>query len=775
MPLFSSCSGGLSREVAVVVAHLFLFSQLGVLTRIGLDSLFSATCGSDKRGFGTCLTSLGLGRDPFGAYFPDLPSNALGSFIMGLAAASSTLSLGAPKPLAALPASHPWQSSPELHIGVRTGFCGCLTTFSSWSSALFAQAAGGGGRPGGRWPQWLWGWVVGLYVALGSYAAGEHAARFLDDRLRPREERDAARADAQAARLAVERAPSIGVPWSGVVVATSEGEEGDDDGFGGDDDEDDEGHGASLLDGGRGGRGGGAGGSVSARALSSSIVSAGSSSASSATTRSRRRRRWLPGGGGGGNDVEQGGGMTMAGLSPSLTAPAAVADAPARAAARRLASTGEVSLPLSSVARHHASRAIDTLARRSSVLEQILSLRREADGRKRAAEQQQRHHHRHRHHEEEEEEREQEEREKAAEEANDEAIEATARAAEAVKRAEAIARGSAEEVAGASDLEQGRGAAAAAGLTSSTSSTTTMALSPVRRARAAAAAAPGLSSSRRSSSQAWRRPPPRAPSPEPGSTREVSITAAALSEKVTQGDAAATTTTSSATSSPFSATGAAAAAAASDSSPALRRPLAARAASMLRGGYRAAARAAEGGADAERNVAAYSFATKTNALAVLAAAALWVSFLLLFVLDEAENPSASRRGEWLAVVLAPVGCLLRWRLATLNYKLPGKWKFLPAGTLAANVGGCVVTFTVAAVLARRPPSSVWGAAVAKALQVGVAGSLSTVSTLSAEVTAQLRRAPADARGYAYLGITWVCAQVVGVVVYGSAVWSAPRK
>ena len=200
------------------------------------------------------------------------------------------------------------------------------------------------------------------------------------------------------------------------------------------------------------------------------------------------------------------------------------------------------------------------------------------------------------------------------------------------------------------------------------------------------------------------------------------------------------------------------------------RPLAERATSLLRRGYRSAARAAEGGSDAEANLSSYSFATKTNALAVFFSFVIWVSFLLLFVLDEARDASASRRGEWLAVVLAPVGCLVRWRLATLNYSLRGRWRFLPAGTLAANVAGCAV----AAALARSPPRSVGAAAVAKALQVGVAGSLSTVSTLSAEVTAQLRRAPADARGYAYLGLTWLSAQVVGVVVYGSAVWSSAR-
>ena len=55
---FPMPNSGLSREVAVVVAHLVLFSQLGVLTRIGLDQLFSNGCKEPKR-FGTCLTSLG--------------------------------------------------------------------------------------------------------------------------------------------------------------------------------------------------------------------------------------------------------------------------------------------------------------------------------------------------------------------------------------------------------------------------------------------------------------------------------------------------------------------------------------------------------------------------------------------------------------------------------------------------------------------------------------------------------------------------------------------
>ena len=32
---------------------------------------------------------------------------------------------------------------PELHIGLRTGYCGSLTTFASWVYSLLLQVVGG--------------------------------------------------------------------------------------------------------------------------------------------------------------------------------------------------------------------------------------------------------------------------------------------------------------------------------------------------------------------------------------------------------------------------------------------------------------------------------------------------------------------------------------------------------------------------------------------------------------------------------------------------------
>ncbi len=48
-------------------------------------------------------------RNTLGAYFPDLPSNMLGSFCMGLLAAASTLNLSSNKAIAILPANSRYQ------------------------------------------------------------------------------------------------------------------------------------------------------------------------------------------------------------------------------------------------------------------------------------------------------------------------------------------------------------------------------------------------------------------------------------------------------------------------------------------------------------------------------------------------------------------------------------------------------------------------------------------------------------------------------------------
>ena len=63
---------------------------------------------------------------------------------MGLAASSATLQIKhSSKGVGCLPHHHPWQANEALHVGVRTGYCGSLTTFASWELSMIQLLIGG--------------------------------------------------------------------------------------------------------------------------------------------------------------------------------------------------------------------------------------------------------------------------------------------------------------------------------------------------------------------------------------------------------------------------------------------------------------------------------------------------------------------------------------------------------------------------------------------------------------------------------------------------------
>lgn len=86
-----------------------------------------------------------------GIYFKDLGSNALGSFVIGLFAASSTLGLKNGKPLALLPRGHSWQDNLELQIGALVGAPGRLALQGAEAGAgrYCCRAASGATRKQG--------------------------------------------------------------------------------------------------------------------------------------------------------------------------------------------------------------------------------------------------------------------------------------------------------------------------------------------------------------------------------------------------------------------------------------------------------------------------------------------------------------------------------------------------------------------------------------------------------------------------------------------------
>lgn len=69
------------------------------------------------------------------------------------------------------------QNAKELHVGLRTGFCGSLTTFASWQLSVIQLLIGGKGYQGGQWDQFLVAqFGTGILCAVGAYILGTRFA-----------------------------------------------------------------------------------------------------------------------------------------------------------------------------------------------------------------------------------------------------------------------------------------------------------------------------------------------------------------------------------------------------------------------------------------------------------------------------------------------------------------------------------------------------------------------------------------------------------------------
>jgi fluoride exporter len=130
------------------------------------------------------------------------------------------------------------------------------------------------------------------------------------------------------------------------------------------------------------------------------------------------------------------------------------------------------------------------------------------------------------------------------------------------------------------------------------------------------------------------------------------------------------------------------------------------------------------------------------------------------------------RSAWFCSLFAPFGCILRWYLSRFNYTLPGQWAWLPAGTLGANLVGCISTFALQCPLTRTSSSSLgyWGTLLLPAVQVGFVGSLTTVSTMVTEIAKLLEVFPDSIHGYTYVMMSLGGGVLSGLIVYGWAVW-----
>lgn len=118
--------------------HLAVFGFFGVFTRYGLQKLFGPDC--------LALTS---DQSPL---YPDLPSNMLGSFLMGWFGIIFKADIR--------------YISDHLIVGITTGYMGSLTTFSGWNQKMVGLSSKG------HWVYAIAGVVLGMFIVNESITVG---------------------------------------------------------------------------------------------------------------------------------------------------------------------------------------------------------------------------------------------------------------------------------------------------------------------------------------------------------------------------------------------------------------------------------------------------------------------------------------------------------------------------------------------------------------------------------------------------------------------------
>jgi CrcB protein len=193
-----------SRKATLVQAcYISMAAIMGVLFRMILAQFFGEECANPgtvgwlAASSPLCVTADGSATQSGGIVFADLPSNIIGSFFMGMFQDGVVLHLAVPLTIAWVGPFHSFQTMTVLHTAFKTGFCGSLTTFSSWNAEMVVMLFHTDTTRTSQVFSALLGYIIGMETALGSFVCGKSVARRLHRMVNPIL---AAEADASRAR-----------------------------------------------------------------------------------------------------------------------------------------------------------------------------------------------------------------------------------------------------------------------------------------------------------------------------------------------------------------------------------------------------------------------------------------------------------------------------------------------------------------------------------------------------------------------------------------------
>lgn len=168
----------------ITAMHISFFAILGAFLRIVLAQFFGEECANPgtvgwlAASSPLCVTADGSAESRGSIIFADLPANLIGSFFMGMLQSTATMGLPVSVPIAWMKVDSWFQDWEIVHLAMRTGFCGSLTTFSSWNSAMVVMMFGTGSDYTSQIVRAVFGYVVGMETALGSFVFGKKVAEW---------------------------------------------------------------------------------------------------------------------------------------------------------------------------------------------------------------------------------------------------------------------------------------------------------------------------------------------------------------------------------------------------------------------------------------------------------------------------------------------------------------------------------------------------------------------------------------------------------------------
>lgn len=143
--------------------------------------------------------------------------------------------------------------------------------------------------------------------------------------------------------------------------------------------------------------------------------------------------------------------------------------------------------------------------------------------------------------------------------------------------------------------------------------------------------------------------------------------------------------------------------------------------------------------------------------------------VLLVLLNGQHSYTITNRTMVYALLWAPPGAILRWKLSSMNGNTPVQgWEWFPLGTFVVNFIGSIIS--IIAIGAEYDMESVydvtqfWGIGTIRAVKVGFAGSLTTVSTFVAEINGFMRKSD---HAYPYMLTTIISCCAIASMCYGA--------